>query len=90
MNYFILMVGDYEDRDPALASSNLDEFKKMVQSYIENWAGPDYLYEPSSIIVLKGRRAIKECYPLWNRDYKTVDGFNQLFEEIENYTKEEI
>lgn len=95
MHYFILMTGEYEDRDPMIVSSNLNSFKIYVKSYIENWcaigdSSSDYLYMPSDItVVFSNIMGIsKKCFPIWKYDYKTTDGFNKLFEDIKNYVEE--
>lgn len=95
MYYFILMTGEYEDRDPMIVSSDLKVFKQYVKNYIENWyavrdTNLDYLYIPSDITVVFSNIIVnsKKCFHIWKYDYKTIDGFNKLFEDIKNYVEE--
>lgn len=90
---FILMAGEYDDRDPVFISSDLDRFTLVVKNYIRNWYedGCRYLDTPSGIMVMK-----EGClYEHWEPERFDLSGVNsfykidKLFERIKDYVKEE-
>lgn len=92
MYYFIFMVGEYEDRDPVFMSSNFEEFKQVVKTYIENWYanGCKYMLIPDDITVMKENHLYKHFDVKRFNIYKidNIRKFNELFEDIKNYVEE--
>lgn len=90
---FILMVGEYEERDPVFISSDLDRFTLVVKNYISNWYknGCRYLDTPSEIMVMREGG----LYDHWEPERFDLRGMNssykidKLFERIKDYIKQE-
>lgn len=90
---FILMVGEYEDRDPVFMSSDLDRFTLVVKNYIRNWYkdGCNYSDTPSEIMVMREGGFYKHWEPK-RFDLSDMNSFykiDKLFERIKYYVKEE-
>lgn len=93
MYYFILNVGEYDDRDPVFMSSDLEKFKQYVKSYIEAWYANGCKYDliPNDIIVMRENHhyehwGVKSFYNIEHID--NVEKFNKLFEDIKDYVEE--
>lgn len=92
MYYFIFMVVEYEDRDPVFISSNFEEFKQVVKTYMENWYATNcpYMLTPNDITVMKKNHLYKHFdakrFNIYELD--NIRKFNKLFEDIKNYVEE--
>lgn len=91
--FLVLMLGEYEDRDVAFVSTDLEQFKFITKMSIENWLLVNRLcdYYPSDIIVIDENGFQKE-FVLWEYiDFDKPDkkDFDRLFKDIEDYAKGE-
>ena len=92
--YYVLMLGEYEERDVAYVSNDLEKIKRATIWVLENWKyGNRWDTYPSDIVVSDDGfyNHKMRTFMLWqyiDLDKPDIKDVNKLFNEIENYVKE--